>query len=133
MRACVVLVGTPEEVTRIRQDKFRANFEIDGARIDKALGTGTLLEDYLKETRKLLHSLTHGGTAQLGMRFDGNEIGSSVSDGQMLMLLGACSNSTFLVTVLVAKHFKLDDVAKAANDLYLEYGTEAASVLASVP
>ena len=56
VRACVVLVGTPEEVTRIRQDEFRVNFKTDGARIDKALGTGTLLEDYLKDSRNLLHS-----------------------------------------------------------------------------
>lgn len=133
VRACVVLVGTPDEVTRIRQDEFRVNFKTDGARIDKALGTGTLLEDYLKETRNLLHSLTHGGAAQLGMRFDGDEVGSKVSDGQILMLLGACSNTAFLATIIVAQHFKLDDVAKAANDLYLEYGKENAAVLASIP
>lgn len=131
VRACVVLVGTPEEVARIRQDEFRTNFKTDGARIDKALGTGTLLEDYLKDSRNLLHSLTHAGTAQLGMRFDGNEIGSKVSDGQILSLLGACSNTTFLVTILVAKHFKMEDIAQAANDLYLEYGKENAPVLAS--
>jgi hypothetical protein len=87
----------------------------------------------LRDTRNLLHSLTHGGAAQLGMRFDGNEVGSSVSDGQILTLLGACSNAMFLVTILVAQHFKMDDVAKAANDLYLEYGTENAAVLACVP
>jgi hypothetical protein len=132
VRACVVLVGTPEDVTRIRQDEFRVNFKTDGAHIDKALGTGTLLEDYLKETRNLLHSLTHGGTAQLGMRFDDKEVGSKVSDGQILTLLGACSTTTFLLTILVAKHFKMEDVAKAANDLYLEYGEQNAAVLASV-
>ena len=103
------------------------------ARLDKALGTGTLLDDFLKGTRSLLHSLTHSGTAQLGMRFDGNEIGSSVSDGQMLTLLNASSNAAFLVTIIVARHYNMQDVAQAANDAFMEYGKENSAVLASVP
>jgi hypothetical protein len=132
MRACVVLVGTSEEVARIRQDDFRVNFKTDGARADKALGTGTLVQRYLEQTRGLLHSLTHGGTAQLGMQFDGNDVGVNASDAQILMLLGACSNASFFVTILVAKHFRLEDVARAANDIFVEYGKENAAVLASL-
>ena len=130
VRACVVLVGMPEEVTRIRQDDFRVNFKTDGARADEALGTGTLIQRYLEETRGLLHSLTHGGTAQLGMQFDGKDVGVNATDGQVMMLLGACSNASFFMTILVAKHFRLEDVALAANDIFLEYGKENAAVLA---
>jgi hypothetical protein len=108
VRACVVLVGTPEEIARIRQDEFRVNFKTDGVRADQALGTGTLIQRYLEETRGLLHSLTHGGTAQLGMQFDGNDVGVNATDGQVMMLLGACSNASFFVTILVAKHFKME-------------------------
>jgi hypothetical protein len=133
VRACVVLVGTPEEVARIRQDAFRVNFKTDGARTDEALGTGTLVQKYLEETRGLLHSLTHGGTAQQGMQFDGNDVGVNASDTQILMLLGACSNASFFVTILVAKHFRMEDIAQAANNIFLEYGKENAAVLASVP
>jgi hypothetical protein len=125
VRACVVLVGTPEDVLKIRQDEFRVNYKKDGAWIDRALGTGTLLDDFLKGTKELLHSLTHSGTAQLGMRFDGDQVGAGVSDAQIMALLGAASNAAFLITILVAKHFDLRDVADAANKVFWEYGKES--------
>jgi hypothetical protein len=121
----VVLVGTPDDVLRIRQDEFRVNYKKDGAWIDKALGTGTLLDDFLKGTKELLHSLTHSGTAQLGMRFDGDQVGAGVSDAQITALLGAASNAAFLITILVAKHFDLRDIADAANKVFWEYGKES--------
>ena len=124
VRASVVLVGTPDDVLKIRQDEFRVNYKKDGAWIDKALGTGTLLDDFLKGTKELLHSLTHSGTAQLGMRFDGDLVGAGVSDVQIMALLGAASNAAFLITILVAKHFDWRDVAEAANKAFLEYGKE---------
>jgi len=60
-------------------------------------------------------------------------VGVNASDTQILMLLGACSNSSFFVTILVAKHFRMEDIAQAANKIFLEYGRENAAVLASVP
>jgi hypothetical protein len=132
VRACVVLVGTPDDVLRIRQDEFRVNYKKDGAWIDKALGTGTLLDDFLKGTKELLHSLTHSGTAQLEMRFDGNEVGAGVSDAQIIALLGAASNAAFLITILVAKHFDMRDVADAANKAFWDYGKESMAA-ASLP
>jgi hypothetical protein len=125
VRACVVLVGTPDDVLKIRQDEFRVNYKKDGAWIDKALGTGTLLDDFLNGTKELLHSLTHSGTAQLGMRFDGDQVGVGVSDAQITALLGAASNAAFLITILVAKHFDLRDVADAANKVFWEYGKKS--------
>jgi hypothetical protein len=125
VRACVVLEGTPDDVLKIRQDEFRVNYKKDGAWLDKALGTGTLLGDFLNGTRELLHSLTHSGTAQLGMRFDGDQVGTGVSDDQITALLGAASNAAFLITILVAKHFDWRDVADAANNAFQEYGRES--------
>ena len=102
-------------LAKIRQDRFNVSYEKDGARLDKALGTGSLLDDFLKETCPLLHSLTHSGTAQLGMRFEGNNIGANVSDGQMLALLNASSNAGFLVIIIVAQHYDMQDVAQACR------------------
>jgi hypothetical protein len=133
VRACVVTVGTDEQVLKIKQDEFRVNFKTDGACIDKALGTGTLMEDFLKGTRDLLHSLTHSGTAQLGMHFDGGQIGPSVSDDRILALLKRCSNAAFLMTILVAKHYDMREEAEAANKLFCEYGKENAVAAASGP
>lgn len=125
VRTGVVLAGVPEDVQKIRKDEFVMNFKKDGALIDKALGLGTLVDDFLKGNRELLHSLTHSGTAQLGMRFDGDAIGASVSDAQIAALLGAASNAAFLMTIVVAKHFNFDDMAAAANKVFWEYGKES--------
>jgi hypothetical protein len=131
VRACVVIMGTPDDVLKIRQDKFRVNYKKDGAWIDKPLGTGTLLDGFTKGMRELLHSLTHSGTAHLGMRIDGTQIGASVSDAQITALLGGVSNATFLITILVAKHYSLHDVGDAANKVFWEYGKK--SMAASNP
>jgi hypothetical protein len=125
VRAGVVLAGAPEDVQKIRRDVFVVNFKKDGALIDKALDLGPLMDDFLKGNRELLHSLTHSGTAQLGMRFDGNQIGASVSDPQIAALLGAASNAAFLMTIVVAKHFNFGDVADAANKMFWEYGMQS--------
>jgi hypothetical protein len=92
---------------------------------NKALGLGTLVDDFLKGNRELLHSLTHSGMALLGMRFDGDAIGASVSDAQIVALLGAASNAAFLMTIVVAKHFNFADVADAANKVFWEYGKQS--------
>ena len=131
VRACVVIVGTDEQVLKIRQDEFRTDFAKDGAAIDKALGSGTRMEGFFKEIRLLMHSLTHSGTAQLGMHFDAGEIGPSVSDGQILALVKHCSNAAFLMTILVAKHYDMREEIAAANKLFAEYGEEKAAVPAS--
>jgi len=68
VRAHIVVVGSEEDVDKIRKDRYKVNFDKDGARIDKALGLGSLFEDFLKTSRKVLHSLTHSGTAQLQKR-----------------------------------------------------------------
>lgn len=125
VRAGIVLAGTPEVVQKIRRDEYSTNFKKDGAFIDKALGLGTLVDDFLNGNRELLHSLTHSGTAQLGMRFDGDAIGATVTDTQIMALLGAASNAAFLITIVVAKHFDLSDLADTANKAFWEYGKES--------
>lgn len=129
IRAGVVHAGPPDDVLKIRRDEFRVNYKKDGALIDSALGMGTLMDDFLKGTRELLHSLTHSGTAQLGMRFDDNNVGANVTHDQIRALLAITSGAAFLITIVVAKHFTLGDVAVAANKLFLDHGKQ--SVLAA--
>jgi len=59
------------------------------------------------------------------MRFDGDQIGASVPDPQIAVLLGAASNAAFLMTIVVAKHFNFGDVADAANKMFWEYGKQS--------
>jgi len=124
VRAGTVLGGSPESIVQIRQGRFNVSYEKDGARLDAELGTSPLLEDFLKETRCLMHSLAHSGTAQLGMMFDGEAVGSNATDDQQLALISVASNSLFLMTVMIAKHFGFEDVAESANKIFWEYGKD---------
>ncbi|PYX43865.1 MAG: hypothetical protein DMG79_21595, partial [Acidobacteria bacterium] len=47
----IVLVGSDDDVKKIRSDRFKVNYYKDGARIDKVLGSGTLFEGFLKDSR----------------------------------------------------------------------------------
>jgi hypothetical protein len=48
-------------------------------------------ENLLKGSRDLLHSLTHSGKAQLWRRFDGDQLGSGYTDGEIWGLLRTAS------------------------------------------
>jgi hypothetical protein len=122
VRAGVVCVGTAGQVQKIRQDKFMVNFEKDGGKIDRALGTGSRMRNFLKGTRFLLHSLAHSGTAQLGVHLEAGQIGPSVSDERILALLKQCSNAAFLMTMLVTQHYGMRDEIDMANELFSDYG-----------
>jgi hypothetical protein len=122
VRAHIVLVGSEEEVAKIRKDWYNVSFEKDGARIDKALGLGSLFEDFLKTSRKVLHSLTHSGTAQLQKRWDADWLGSGFDDKDKEALLTTCSVASFLITILITRHFGLEEQRKAAEKEWLVYG-----------
>jgi hypothetical protein len=122
VRAHIVLVGSEEDVAKIRKDWYNVSYEKDGSRIDKALGLGSLFEDFLKTSRKVLHSLTHSGTAQLQKRWDADWLGSGFDDEDISALLATCSVAVFLITILITKHYGLEEQTKAAEAAWLEFG-----------
>jgi len=132
VRAHVVFIGLEEDVAKIRKDWFKVSYEKDGAKIDKALGMSPIFENFLKSSQNILHSLTHSGTAQLHSRWDGDALGSGFSDADISSLLQACSVATFLITILITRHFGLDDQRNAAESAWLEHG-KAGPSSASLP
>jgi len=132
-REHIVLVGSDDDVKKIRSDRFKVNYYKDGARIDKVLGSGTLFEAFLKDSRAILHSLTHSGTAQLQNRWDGDALGSGFSDDRILALLTTCSISVFMTTILVTRHFGLDEQRQAAEAAFLEFGPPVPAVPVPTP
>lgn len=100
------------------------SYEKDGERIDKYLGSSPLIENLLKETRDLLHSLTHSGKAQLWRRFDGDEVGSGYSDGEVFGLLGTASSAAFMMTALITRHYGLQEQFDAACAAWSNFGAE---------
>lgn len=117
-----------DEVSRIRQDRYKVSYEKDGQRIDRHLSSSPLFENMLKDNRDLLHSLTHSGKAQLWRRFDGDEVGSGYTDAEVWALLGTVSSAVFMMTCLIAKHYGLDEQLRVATATYMEFAKEREAV-----
>jgi hypothetical protein len=123
VKAHMALIGSERDVLSIRQDRYNVSYEKDGRRIDEAFGLGSLLDNYLKQARPLLHSLTHSGRAQLWRRFEGEQVGASFSDVEVAKLVGNTSAAVYLITVLVTRHFGFEEERQAAERVFLQYGT----------
>jgi len=131
VRAHLVLCGSVDEIKRIRQDRYKVSYEKDGQRIDQYLGSSPLFENLLKDSRDLLHSLTHSGKAQLWRRFDGDEVGSGYTDGEVWGLLGTVSSAVFMMTCLIANHFGLEEQVRVATAQRRVHEKERESVKAT--
>ena len=129
VRAHIVLVGSEDDVAKIRKDWYNVSYEKDGARIDRALGLGSMFEDFLKTSRSTLHSLTHSGTAQLQKRWDADWLGSGFDEKDIQSLLAACSVAVILITILITKHFGLEEQRKTAEAAWLELGRQTGAMV----
>jgi len=122
VREHIALLGSDDEVRKIRTDRFKVNYDRDGERLDKLFHSGSLFKDFLRESRDMLHSLTHSGTAQLQHRWDGDVLGSGFSDEQVLALLALCASAVYMTTLLIANHFGLKEQRETADAAFLELG-----------
>ncbi|HTD21276.1 MAG TPA: hypothetical protein VK738_01335 [Terriglobales bacterium] len=122
VRSHVVLMGSEEDVQRIKKDEYSVNFKTIGAQIDAAFGYGTLLQKLLDAALKALHSFTHSGISQLGRRFEGNDLKLAYFDEEIIEVIRTTTSAVYLVTRLVTMHFKFEEEAKAAEELFLQWG-----------
>jgi hypothetical protein len=122
LRAHVVIMGSDADVARIASDDYQVNFKTIGSEIDKSFGMNGYTERFLDQSRDVLHSFTHSGLAQLGRRFEGNDLVAHYNDEEIIELIHIATTSVFLVSVLVTGHFKFEDERKRTNELMVEWG-----------
>jgi hypothetical protein len=123
VRAHVVLMGSVTDVQRIKDDTYSVNFKTIGGEIDTAFNLEGFFDRFLNDsTRGALHSFTHSGLSQLGRRFTGNDLQAHYQDGEIIEVIHVSSTAVFMVTNLVAKHFKLEDEAEEIEKLFLDWG-----------
>ncbi len=128
IRAHVVLMGSDEDVARIKEDTYHVNFKQIGADIDKAFGLQGFFHKFINgngDGKRLgaLHSFTHSGLSQLGRRFQGGDLHAHYRDGEIIEVIHTSSTAVFLVTNLVVKHFKFEAEGKESDRLFVEWGT----------
>lgn len=125
VRAHVVLISGDDVVTSIKEDKYAVNFKQVGGQIDAAFQLNGYFDKFLNGARGALHSFTHSGLSQLGRRFKGNDLIAHYEDGEIIEVIHTSATGTWMVTNLVAKHFKCQEEAKAIDALFLGWGNRA--------
>jgi hypothetical protein len=125
VRAHIVIVGSEDDLLKLRNDEYRTNFGMVGKEIDAAFGTDNFFENFLNGAKNALHSFTHAGILQLGRRFSGTDLTPSYSDGEIIEVVRVATSGAFLVTNLVTKHFSFEDEWRKCTELYVEWGKHA--------
>lgn len=121
IRAHVALMGSDDDVAKIKGDTYFTNFKTIGAEIDTKFGLHGFYDRFLNGNRGALHSFTHSGLSQLGRRFNGNDLEAHYVDVEIIQLIRTASNAVYMVTILVTKHFKLGNESKTADDLFAQW------------
>jgi hypothetical protein len=127
VRAHLVLMGSEDDVKRIKDDTYAVNFKTIGAQIDAAFDLQGFFDRLLNGARGALHSFTHSGLSQLGRRFTGTDVQARYSDGEIVEVIHTSSTAAFMVTNLVAHHFKFEAEAKEIEKLFLKWGSAGAT------
>lgn len=122
VRSHLVVMGSDEDVRKIREDEYRVNFENVGPQIDTAFGLDGFFTNFLDNARTALHSYTHSGVSQLARRFDGHDLKAHYKDGEIIEVVRCSTRAVWMVTNLVTKHLKFNDEAKKAEELFMKWG-----------
>jgi len=123
IRSHVVIMGSAEDVRKLREDEYRTNLSTVGAEIDTAFGMDNFFESFLTSVRLALNSYTHAGVFQLGRRFSGDDLLASYSEEEVIEVIRISSCAVFMVNNLVTKHFGFDEEWKQNNKkLFDEWG-----------
>lgn len=122
VRAHVVIMGSEEDLLKLRNDEYRTNFARVGKEIDAAFGTDDFFENFLKGAKNALHSYTHAGLLQLGRRFSGTDLTPNYSEEEIIEVIRTTMSAAFLVTNLVTKHFGFEEEWRKCTELFGEWG-----------
>jgi hypothetical protein len=122
VRAHVAIMGSNEDVERLKSDDYRTNLATIGNEIDTAFRTETFFETFLAGARAALHSYTHAGTMQLSRRFAGHNLEANYEEGEIIEIIRTSASAVFIVNNLVTKHFGFEEEWTENNRLFLEWG-----------
>ncbi len=122
VRSHVAVKGSTDDLQRLREDEYRANFATIGPWIDTEFGLGDFFTNFLTRAREALHSYTHAGVSQLARRFDGHDLKPRYEDDEIVEVIRSCTTAVWMVTNLVTKRLHFDEEAEKAQELFLEWG-----------
>ncbi|MBI4480022.1 MAG: hypothetical protein HY651_08365 [Acidobacteria bacterium] len=122
VRAHVVIMGSEEDLRKLREDEYRTNLATVGKEIDVSFRTENLFENFLNGARKALHSYTHAGTLPLGRRFSGTDLTPNYEEEEIIEAIRTTTSAVFMVNNLVTKHLGFEEEWRECNKLFQEWG-----------
>jgi hypothetical protein len=122
VRAHIALVGSDDDIAKIKADEYFVNFKMIGAQIDTEFALDGLFDRFLNQARGPLHSFTHSGLFQLGRRYTGGDLQARYEDGEIIEVVRVTTSAVFMATNLVTNRFTLDDEKRIVNQRFLEWG-----------
>ena len=122
VRAHIALIGSDDDIAKIKADEYHVNFKTIGAQIDTAFALDGLFDKFLNRARAALHSFTHSGLSQLGRRYSGGDLQARYEDGEIIEVIHVSTSAVFMTTNLVTNRFKLEDEKRIVNERFLEWG-----------
>lgn len=125
VRAHISLMGSDDDIVKIKADEYFVNFKTIGAQIDTAFALDGFFDKFLNGARGALHSFTHSGLSQLGRRYKGGDLQAHYEDGEIIEVIHVSTSAVFMTTNLVTNRFKLEDEKRIVNERFLEWGKPA--------
>lgn len=108
VRAHVVIMGSEEDVKKLRDDEYITNFAKIGKKIDSHFQIDNLFEKFLRDAKSLLHSFTHVGKMQLDRRFSGRDLTPHFIEDEIVALIRVSCSAAFIANNLVTKCLGLE-------------------------
>ena len=122
VKAHIAIKGSEAEVQALRNDDYRFSLKKKGQWIDEEFGLGNLMQSFLDDrTLNALHGYTHVGVHQLGRRFDSGYVRPRYSEGEIIEVIRVTTTALFMLTILIIKHFGLEEDWKRVCQMYDEW------------
>jgi hypothetical protein len=115
-------MGSSQDVRLLREDKYRVNFKKLRKKIDAEFGLGDVMQTLLSDKMlSRLNSFTHAGLEQLGRCYENENVQGGFSINDVVNLIYATTSALFVLTVLLATHFKVTQDRDKAIKLFIEW------------
>jgi hypothetical protein len=122
VRAHVAVRGSAADLTSLREDSYRTDFDTIGLWIDQQFGSERLFTNLIARAQVALHSFAHAGASQLGRRFQEHDLMPSYRDEEIVEVIRVCTSTAWMVTNLVTITLGWVKEANKAQQLYIEWG-----------
>ena len=121
VRAHVSIMGSENDLRRLKTDQYSTNFKTVGKQIDTFFHMDNFFENFLNKAAPALHSYTHGGLLQVSRRFDATGLTANYPEGEIMEVIRTTTCAVFMVNNLVTKYLGFDKEWEQCTKMFEEW------------